>query len=108
MGLFHYTIASLVLVIALIGVDFAWLSYILLTKRSLLGLAHDGCDMVVLPMTNVLTFGRFRLTCRPGKGRRFWVGFELSGLAALLAIALCLRLAPDAMSAAFGAVFDPI
>jgi hypothetical protein len=92
----RYTIATLAVIVALIAVDIAWLR-IMASGHSVLGFRREGFDFGVLPMVNILAFGLYRLPARCSLKRRFLIGLECSGAAAVFAYAGCTWQYPDAV-----------
>jgi hypothetical protein len=105
---FRFTIASLSIAVALVALDIVWIKSLLTTHRSIFGFAVEGLDMGLFLMATVLPFGLRPMLTRRGEGRRFWVRFEVGGLAAALAYAAYARLAPDALQATAHVILEPI
>lgn len=107
MNPFRFTIASLLVAVAVVALDTMWIKYLLTTHRSALGFAVEGADCGLFLMANVLPFGLYAMLSGSGD-RRFLIGFVAGGLAAALAFACCTWLAPDAVRRVAGAALDPL
>jgi hypothetical protein len=104
----RFSIASLTVAVAVVALDIVWLKSLLVTQRSIFGFAIEGMDMGLFLMASVLPFGIYPMLTRGGEERRFLVGFEVGGLAAALAYAVCAWLAPDALDRTAHFILDPI
>jgi hypothetical protein len=91
MGLPRTSIAGLMILATIVAIDVAWLRLIYAGGSSLFGFECIVLDLGVLTMGNVLAVGLVRLIRRRGAGCPFLVGFELSGLAALVVYLVCCR-----------------
>jgi len=107
MNPFRFTIASLLVAVAVVALDTVWIKHLLTTHRSALGFAVEGADCGLFLMANVLPFGLCAILSGRGD-RRFFLGFVVGGLAAALAFASCTWLAPDAVRTVAGAALDPV
>ncbi len=105
---FRFTIASLLVAVAVVALDIVWLKSLMTTQRSIFGFAAQGMDMGLFLMANVLPFGLYPMLSRRGEARRFLIGFEVGGLAAALAYACCAWNAPDALDRAAHFILDPV
>jgi hypothetical protein len=103
----RYTIATLAVVVALAAFNIAWLKTTT-SGQSAFGFRRDGFDFGVLPMANILAVGLYIVISRRGPARRFLVGFECLGAAALLGYFGCSRLWPDAVRDTASVFFDPV
>jgi hypothetical protein len=104
---FRFTIASLSVAVAVVGLDIVWFKYLLTRHRSAFGFGPEGYDLGIFLMANVLPFGLHPMLVRRGE-RRFLIGFEVGGLAAALTYACCTWLAPDAVSKVTSFILDPV
>jgi hypothetical protein len=104
----RFTIASLIVAVAVVALDIVWLKSLMTTHRSVFGFAVEGLDMGLFLMANVLPFGLYAMLSRRGEGRRYLVGFEVGGLAATLAYAGWAWLAPGALDKTAHFIFDPV
>jgi hypothetical protein len=105
---FRFTIASLSIAVAVVGLDTVWLKYMLTNHSSAFGFVAEGADLGILLMANVLPFGLHPMLVRRGERRRFLIGFEVGGLAAALTYACCTWLAPDAVLRVASFILDPV
>jgi hypothetical protein len=105
---FRFTIASLSVAVAVVALDIIWIKSLLATHHSIFGFAVEGLDMGLFLMATVLPFGVPPMLSQRGEARRYWVGFEVGGLAAALAYVGCARLAPDALQATVHVILDPV
>jgi hypothetical protein len=105
---FRYTIASLSVVVAVVGLDIVWIRYMLTAHRSVFGFFAEGADLGIFLMANVLPFGLYPMLYRRGEQRWFLVGFEGGGLAAALTLAGCMWLAPGVVMSVASVTLDPV
>lgn len=103
----RYTIGTLVVVVALVGIDFAWLRT-MSSEHSVLGFRRGAFDFGVLPMFNLLVLGLYILLFRRPRRRRFLVALEVGGMIALFTYCACTWLWPDIVRETAGLVFDPV
>lgn len=102
-----FSIASLSVAVAVVSLDLVWIKFLLTAHRSAFGFVVEGLDAGIFLMVNVLPFGLYPMFTRRGERRRFLVGFEAGGLAAMLAYACFTRLAPSGTEWVIHAFLDP-
>lgn len=104
----RFTIASLTVAVAVVGLDIVWLKSLWTTHRSMFGFAVEGLDMGLFLMANILPFGLYPMLSRRGERRRFLAGFEVGGWAAVLASAGWAWLAPSSLERTARFILDPV
>ncbi len=81
----RFRIATLIVVAAILAVDFAWMRLLHPSDgRSVFAFAAQGFDLGVLPMANVLAIVAYRMASRRGRPDPFLAGFVAGGLASIV------------------------
>jgi hypothetical protein len=105
---FRFSIATLAVVVALVAIDIVWIRRIFSTHRSVFRFTAEGYDSGLFLMVNVLPFGIYPMIRRRGAERRFLIGFEVGGLAAVVGYAGFARIAPETLRLAASVPLEPI
>jgi hypothetical protein len=82
------SIASICILIALVAVDCAWYRRAFHEHRSAFGFSKapaSAFDTGVIPMSNILAIGIYKVAARKVRAGPFLVGFEVAGLVAIVA-----------------------
>jgi hypothetical protein len=88
----RFSIASMILVVLVIGLDLYWIRHDLQSAQSMFGLTFMGLDFGIIPMANLLALGTFRIFMRRGRPLPFTTGFTLAGAVCwLIYIAMAVR-----------------
>jgi hypothetical protein len=95
MKLPRYTVTTLIVLVATIAVDCAWVRYTILNRVSLCGLEAPAFDVGVLAMGSILLLGLHRIVTVRGRRQVFLIGFEVGGALAILGHMSLGRYYPD-------------